>query len=243
MDGLISAIRFLTVLPVPFRKAAAFVPKDTVQFFPLTGLGIGLILALLDMLWSHFFGPLLAGVLDTVTLICITGALHIDGLADSGDGLFSHKPAKKMLEIMRDSRIGSMGMATVMAVMLVKIGALASIETHRFIVLLLVPAFARMGLVFAMVHLPYLRKEDGLAGPFFVKTPPILFVVSMILLIVAACFLGYQGIFIVLGFFSSTVLIILFYAQRMGGVTGDMLGAMIEVQEALLLLLAAVVIW
>lgn len=242
MDGLISAIRFLTVIPVPFKKDAAFVPKNTVQFFPLVGLGIGLILALLDMLWGQLFGRLLAAVLDAAVLICLTGALHIDGLADSGDGLFSHKPAKKVLEIMRDSRIGSMGMVTVLVVLLVKVGALASIDNHRFVMLLLIPAFARMGLVFAMVHLPYLRKTDGLAGPFFVEKPPVLFVIAMVVLIIAACLIGWQGFLIALSFFISTLLLILFYAKRMRGVTGDMLGAMIEVQEAFLFLLAAVII-
>lgn len=240
LNGLISSLRFLTVIPIPFKKNAPFVPKDSVQFFPLAGLLIGVILALLDRFFLWCFTPMLAAALDVIVLICLTGALHIDGLADSGDGLFSHKPTAKILEIMKDSRIGSMGMATVVVVLLVKFAALTSITEHRFVMLLLIPAFARMGLVFAMLRLPYLRKEDGLAGPFFVTKMPWLFAVFLVVLCAAAGFTKLQGVLIIAGFVLSTASIMLFYHKRMGGVTGDMLGAMIEVQEAFLLLLAAV---
>lgn len=239
-NGLISAIRFLTVIPLPFRKDAPFAPQAAVPFFPVAGLGVGLILALLDWLFGWCFNQMPAAALDVAVLIGLTGALHIDGLADSGDGLFSHKPALKALEIMRDSRVGAMGMATVAVVLLVKFAALTSIGPHRFLLLLLVPALARTGLVFAMLRLPYLRKEDGLAGAFFVSSPPWLFMVILALILAALLFTGLTGILIIAGYVISTALILLFYRKRMGGVTGDMLGAMIEVQETLLLLLAAV---
>lgn len=239
-NGLLSAFRFLTVIPIPFKKDAPFIPKDTVRFFPLVGLVIGVLLALLDWGFTWCFNPVIAAALDVIVLIGLTGALHIDGLADSGDGLFSHKPTAKILEIMKDSRIGSMGMATVVVVLLVKFAALTSISEHRFIMLLLIPAFARMGLVFAMVYLPYLRKTDGLAGPFFVQKLPWLFLLFLALICAAAGFCYWQGVFVIAGFVVSTALLLLFYHKRMGGVTGDMLGAMIEVQEAFLLLLAAV---
>lgn len=239
-NGLISAIRFLTVIPVPFKKDAPFVPKATVPFFPVAGLIIGVVAALLDWFFGWCFNRAIAAALDVAVLICLSGALHIDGLADSGDGLFSHKPSLKALEIMRDSRVGSMGMATVIVVLLVKFAALTGINEHRFVLLLLIPALARTGLVFAMLRLPYLRKEDGLAGPFFVNSLPWLFVVMLIIVCAALALTGLQGIGVIVAYAVSTPLIMLFYYKRMGGVTGDMLGAMIEVQEALLLLAAAV---
>lgn len=239
-NGLVSAMRFLTVIPIPFKKDASFVPKAAVPFFPVAGLVIGVILALLDWFFGWCFNRTIAAALDVAILICLTGALHIDGLADSGDGLFSHKPTLKALEIMRDSRIGSMGMATVVVVLLIKFAALTGIESHRFLMLLLIPALARTGLVFAMLRLPYLRKEDGLAGPFFVSSLPWLFVVVLLLVLAALVYTGLTGLIVIAGYLVSTVLIMLFYHKRMGGVTGDMLGAMIEVQEAFLLLLAAV---
>lgn len=239
-NGFISAVRFLTVIPLPFKKDAPFVPKAAVPFFPVAGLVIGIILALLDWLFGWCFNRTITAALDVTVLICLTGALHIDGLADSGDGLFSHKPTLKALEIMRDSRIGSMGMAAVIVVLLIKFAALTGIESHRFLLLLLIPALARTGLVFAMLRLPYLRKEDGLAGPFFVSSLPRLFVVILVLALAALVLTGLTGIIVIAGYLASTVLIMLFYYKRMGGVTGDMLGAMIEAQEALLLLLAAV---
>lgn len=246
-NGLISAMRFLTVIPIPFKKDVPFVPKAAVPFFPVAGLVIGIILALLDWFFGWCFNRTIAAALDVAILICLTGALHIDGLADSGDGLFSHKPTLKALEIMRDSRIGSMGMATVVVVLLIKFAALTSIESHRFLMLLLIPALARTGLVFAMLRLPYLRKEDGLAGPFFVSSLPWLFVMILLLVLAALVYTGLTGLIVIAGYLVSTALIMLFYHKRMGGVTGDMLGAMIEVQEAFLLLLAAintgVVLW
>lgn len=238
LDGLISALRFLTVIPLPFKRNAVFKPKESVAFFPLAGLLIGLIVALLDMLFCWCFNPITASAMDVAVLVGLTGALHIDGLADSADGLFSHKPAKKMLEIMRDSRTGSMGVAAVAVVLLLKFAGFAGLGPNRFALILIIPAFARMGLVFAMTHLPYLRKEDGLAGPFFVDTPPPFFWVFLAMLLVAAGLLGLQGIAVIAGFIASTLIIMLFYSKRAGGVTGDMLGAMIEVQEAVLLVLA-----
>lgn len=240
LNGLISAFRFLTAIPIPFKKNAPFVPKAAVPFFPVAGLVIGLILALLDRFFLWGFTPVIAAALDVLLLICLTGALHMDGLADSGDGLFSHKPTAKILEIMKDSRIGSMGMVTVAAVLLIKFAALTGITQHRFIMLLLIPAFARAGLVFAMAYLPYLRKEDGLAGPFFVARLPVIFIIFLALMFTAAGLTGPRGWILIAGFAVSTPLLMLFYYKRMGGVTGDMLGAMIEAQEAFLLLLAAI---
>lgn len=239
-NGLISAIRFLTVIPLPFRKDAPFAAQAAVPFFPVAGLGVGMILALLDWFFGWCFNPVLAAALDVAVMVGLTGALHIDGLADSGDGLFSHKPTLKALEIMRDSRVGAMGMATVIVVLMLKFAALTSIGPHRLLLLLLVPALARTGLVFAMLRLPYLRKEDGLAGDFFVSSPPGLFIVVLALILAALVFIGLTGIIIIAGYVISTALIILFYRKRMGGVTGDMLGAMIETQETLLFILAAI---
>lgn len=240
LNGFISALKFLTVIPLPFAKDAAFVPKDAVRFFPLTGVIIGLIVAILDLLFGWCFNRVIASALDVAVLACLSGALHLDGLGDSADGLFSHKPAKKALDIMRDSRVGSMGLVTVVLVLLIKFAALTGVNEHRFALLVLAPAFARTGMVFAMLHLPYLRKEDGLAGPFFVSSMPGLFFISFIILLVAAGLTGLPGILIILGFIVSTVLLPVFFKKRMGGVTGDMLGAMAETQETLFLLLAAV---
>ncbi len=166
---ILAALRFLTVLPV--RHGAADDGRcfaGSLFYFPLIGLGIGLLTALAATLLGCILPQAVVALVAIVMLAGISGFLHIDGLADTADGLLSSRPREQKLEIMRDSRTGAMGVTAIVVVLLGKYAALAS--TGAALVpaaLVLMPLAGRCALVFAMAMLPYARPEGGLGALFY----------------------------------------------------------------------------
>ncbi len=106
-----TAILFITILPA--GKNVAYSPMGMIKFFPIVGLILGSILVGFDLLASSLWPPLVVSVLDVFLLILLTGAFHLDGLGDTADGMFSHRPKERVMEIMKDSRTGMMGLVAV----------------------------------------------------------------------------------------------------------------------------------
>ncbi|MGH3117935.1 MAG: adenosylcobinamide-GDP ribazoletransferase, partial [Gaiellales bacterium] len=109
MSGLLLAVRYLTVVPVPGRAHAPVARLGRAAvWFPLIGLGLGGALVAIDRLTAWIFPPLLGALLTVTVWKLATGGLHLDGLADCLDGLVGRDPAQR-LAIMHDSRIGAFG--------------------------------------------------------------------------------------------------------------------------------------
>ena len=126
--GFFAALQFLTSIPVPWRREVS--PEAlgrSTAYFPVVGLIIGLILAVLNWLLSHILPPAVVNALLLVALVVITGALHLDGLADTCDGIAGHKPVEDRWRVMRDSHTGAFGVIGVVLVLLVKYVTLNSI--------------------------------------------------------------------------------------------------------------------
>ena len=160
MNAFIASLQFITAIPL--GQPRPFDPKGIIVHFPLAGLAIGLILALFDLLASAIWPPFVAGVLDVVLLAAVTGAFHLDGLADTADGLYGHREREKALAIMKDSRVGAMGLVAVACVLIVKAAAVGSIIHGRFLALMIVPAYARSAMMAGIRFLPYARGKDCL---------------------------------------------------------------------------------
>src|SRR3954468_15825082 len=112
MFTFLAALKFLTTLPVPLRKPVE--AEDLARggrYFPLVGLLLGLILTLVYGLLILFLPSSLVTLLLVIALLVLTGALHFDGFLDSCDGLFGYHSTERRLEIMRDSRVGTFGVA------------------------------------------------------------------------------------------------------------------------------------
>ena len=107
MKHFLSAIKFITILPG--GRSDDFDPARMTPFFPAVGLVLGALVAGFDWAATHLWGLSLVSLLDVVLLAILSGAFHIDGLGDAADGLFSHRSRARMLEIMKDSRVGVMG--------------------------------------------------------------------------------------------------------------------------------------
>jgi len=237
MRNLISALQFITILPL--GKAEAFEPPKMIPYFPLVGILLGLLVALFDTLVAGFWTPQVVALLDVLLLAVLTGAFHLDGLADTADGLFSPRTRDQALEIMKDSRIGVMGLVAILFGLALKWGGIANLDAHRTILLIMIPAYARAGILFGMRYLPYGR-PDGTGRPFFKEKLSIKSFWGLILPVGLSLIIGLKAIWLNLAFAVIIASILFFYKKRMGCITGDMLGAMTEITEAGLFLLISI---
>ena len=195
-----------------------------------------MLLAIFDKTALLFWPVSAVAGLDIVFLTAITGAFHLDGLADAADGMLGHRPREKALEIMKDSRIGVMGVMAIICCLLIKWCGLMNLDRHlRFLMLVLIPAYARSGMLFGMRLLPYGR-TGGTGYAFFQNPLQAKDFVWMIPVVAASILSGWRGIGLNLIFVLILISILAYYRRRMGCITGDMLGAMTEIMEAALFL-------
>lgn len=235
MKPFFAALSFLTILRVPQawcgdQQAIA----RSLTWFPLVGLMIGGLLAGLDSLLCWLFpGTLVPSALLVISMIAISGGLHLDGVADSADAFMSSRGRERMLEIMKDSCVGPMGALTISALLLVKFSALASLpEAWRFPVIVLIPLAGRVALVVKTVSLPYARATGGLATLTHSNSKPWQAIVACALLTaVALVFLGWSGLWVAVMSLVTTALFARYCHSKIGGLTGDTLGAVCELVE------------
>ncbi len=234
-----SAILFISILPA--GKTVAYSPMGMIKFFPVVGLILGGGLLVFDLCITPLWPPIVVAVLDVVFLIIVTGAFHLDGLGDAADGLFSHRSKKRALEIMKDSRTGMMGLVAVICILAIKTAGIYSVKTsgthlQTLALLLIIPSYSRSTMIFGIRFLDYGRKKTGTGLDLFEKTIGIKDFIFILIPVVISFFLGYKGLVLNLTFLASLVFVLGFYKKKLNCITGDMLGAMSEVTEAVLFL-------
>jgi adenosylcobinamide-GDP ribazoletransferase len=239
------ALGFLTVIPT--YGAGLEDPRTagrSLRWFPLVGLLIGGVLAAVDRVATSAFSEEVSVVLVLTTSAALTGALHLDGLADTADGVFGGRTPERRLEIMRDSRIGSYGVVAVVLSLLLAYTALVSTnDADRPRVLLVVPALSRTGMVYAIAAFPYAR-TSGLGRTFKDQMwRSDVAIAGVVGLVIAAIGLGFEGV--VLWFAGALIAIAVgwYVSRRLGGLTGDIYGAIAMISETLLFLIAAAEWW
>jgi adenosylcobinamide-GDP ribazoletransferase len=237
LRNFISSIQFFTIIPAGSRP---FNASATVPFAPMCGLLIGALLVAVDAAASFMWDRPAVAVIDILVLAVISGALHLDGLADTADGLYGQRTPEKALAIMKDSRIGAIGMVAVTCCLAVKWAGLNSLHLYRFELLLLVPAFARASVLLGIRTLPYGRPQGGTAHAFF-QHPLRLIDFWGIAALSGLAFIcmGSRAVLLIGGFGCLSILCIYYYRRKINCITGDMLGGMIEIQEAGLFLIMA----
>lgn len=234
MKPFFAALQFLTILPVPaFLSGGEGDLKKGVPFFPLVGLFIGLLAAGFDWLVGSFLPPFAASVLVVMLLVGISGGLHMDGLADTADGFMSARPRERILEIMRDSRTGVMATIAVVFVILLKVAVLNPISLDlQWKAVLLMPLAGRTAIVVMMTFLPYVRTGGGLATLFNEKRSR-LNALWAAFLVFFGCWLmgGWMGIAAGLLPLVAAAIFMVYCDCKIGGFTGDTLGAVCEITE------------
>lgn len=240
MSGLLTAARYLTIVPFPGRNHAPMEALGpSAAWFPIVGIGLGTVLALADRLTSWVFPPLLAALLTVTVWKVVTGGLHLDGLADCLDGLVGRDPEHR-LAIMRDSRIGSFGAMGLILFLMLEIVALAELPAAvRWRALLAAPVIARAApALLARLFRP--ARPDGQGAAFHAGVgAPAVAVCLAVALVAATLALGWLGVAALAAGLPSAVALAAFVARRIGGVTGDVLGASVEISELAVLLTVA----
>jgi len=237
------AISFLTILPVIDQRPAS---DDTVAasfaWFPIVGFLIGLALAGEDWLLAHFFAQVIRSVLIIVSLTVVTGAVHLDGLADTADALGGGRDRDRALDILRDSRVGTFGASAIFFDLTLKILALSTLAGHRrYSALIVAPMLARWAMLLVATGLPYLRSSGSgatlLSGEISGTPTAVVAVFTL-------------AVMLMLGALRTTALATaaaiaivfamrLFYRRWLGGVTGDLIGACGELVEIAVLVTIA----
>jgi adenosylcobinamide-GDP ribazoletransferase len=238
-----TGLAFLTRLPlVPEAPASGADVARASWSFPVVGIGIGAAAALAYWI-AHAFGlpAFVSAALAVAATLVITGCLHEDGLADTADGFGGGSTPERKLEIMRDSRIGTYGVLALGISLLLRVGAIASLAEPALVALALIAAHssARATLPVFMRRVPRAR-ADGLSAD--VGGPPQQNSAIAIAIGVGALWLclGFGGALIgLLLLVAAIVLMAWLSLAQIGGQTGDVLGALEQVSEILILLVAA----
>lgn len=242
LKGFFSAVSFLTVIPVSGRLTGN---DENLQgapvWFPVVGLLAGLVVCLSDTYLLSFLPPLLRASLCMLFFISVSNGLHLDGLADTADGFLSSRPRDRILEIMRDSRIGTMGAAAVSAMMIIKTCAIYSLdENARSAALIMAPIAGRCSITACLAFFDYARNEGGLASVFTRNIQWKHGVLSFAALAASGFILyGLHGFTVALSV-SGFIMLWAYYSKgKIGGFTGDTLGAGCELTELTVLVLFA----
>ena len=240
MTGLLAAARYLTIVPIPGAaqgRADAF--GGAAVWFPVIGLGLGAVLLGVDRVTALLFPSLLAALLTVTAWKLLTGGLHLDGLADSLDGLAGRDPAHR-LAIMRDSRIGAFGAIGLILVLLLEIVAVSELPPGlRGRTLLVVPVIARATPPL-LVRLFRPARSEGSGAAFSASVDwwaaPVALAFAVAVGLAALQTLG--GVVFALSV-ACAIALAWFIVSRVSGITGDVLGAAIEVAELTGLLTAS----
>lgn len=237
MNNFLTALQFLTRIKIikqtSWRKDAFAL---SVPWFPLVGAIIGLLLALAGIVLMPV-DALLRAVILVILEIIITGGLFCDGLMDTADGVFSGREKERMLEIMKDSRIGANGILAFVSVVLLKIALYNILDSELLpLALFAMPVVTRLSVVYAISFFPYAR-EKGIGGMFSddMGKPyaALASVMTMAILIPTFSPAVYIAALVCLAY---ALLIMRYISGVLGGLTGDTYGFIAETGNAAFLL-------
>lgn len=244
MDGLRRAFGFLTIYPL--RASDTWTPEtlgSSMVHYPLVGLFIGLAAWVLYVLLSSLFPPTVAIVLLLGSLAVITGGLHLDGFADTVDGLSGGYSREETLHIFKDPHIGTMAAVAVALMLMLKYASLNVLHKEAMLPsLVLMTSLSRSSMVQLAWFSPYARATGGIGEPFVRGIRQEHFITSVLLTVgIAFTFGGVRGLMIWFLVMLATHGYWMYFRRRLNGITGDVLGAINEINEALVLVLATMV--
>jgi adenosylcobinamide-GDP ribazoletransferase len=243
--GFFAALKFLTIFPALKRWGKGTEElEQSLSYFPLVGLVLGAILLGLNYVLSLILPAAVVNALLIIALVIMTGAHHLDGLVDSFDGTVSGKSRERRLEIMADSHVGTFGIIAAVLLLLLKYASLSSVPFNAIMpALLLMPTLSRWAVVNTIFIFPY-AKNSGM-GLAFKKgaTWQRLAIATIIALVASVLLLNWQGVVLMATLWLITFGIGAYFRSRLGGLTGDVYGAINELSEVLVLLLLIILYW
>lgn len=258
MKKILLAFQFLTIIPVKEVKEVSEKEMGSASaFFPLIGFAQGLLLVVAATLFLKVFPVELANGLLVFMIVLNNGFLHLDGLADTSDALFSRKDKKAKLSIMKESTIGSIGAASIVLAILLKYLSLNALFINSspityLSLLFLMPVFSRWVMVPAIFH-GKSAKQEGL-GRIFIENTGLrelfiatfftlsflilnLFIANKMVVYSTSQLSFFSFLFVMLVLYIFSIIAVWFFNKKFGGLTGDTLGAISELTEIIFLLM------
>ena len=253
MRGLRSSIGFLTIFPVGSKDASGL---DTARvWFPIVGLLLGLVLAVIDVgMHSGYpvftpafneehraFPTLLSAAILVVALVALTRGLHLDGFMDCCDALLGGFDRERRLQILKDSHVGAFAVVGVVSLLLIKVAAIVALPSAgRIWVLLLFPCLSRWTMLMALELFTYVR-SGGIGTSLLPQRSGWQLVVGTIVALVATVAIaGFGGLALLAAATGVAWVVCAWATKLLGGVTGDVYGAVNEIVEVTVLVLAAI---
>ncbi len=241
LRSLRAAFVLLTTLPVKYPESiSAQELRHSIYFYPVIGLAIGFSLWILSVLLGN--GSLLAASLLLLAWVTLTGAIHLDGLADCADAWMAGLGNReKTMQVLKDPLCGAVSVVTLIIVLLVKVAALVLLlENELYAAIVVIPMLARVSPQIMFWHLPYIR--DGGLGSSLKPNPgerPFFWYAACGAVLISLLLLGTQALWLLLIMALVMMCIVKATLNRLGGFTGDVLGAQIELLECAMCVIAA----
>ena len=244
MKTLLIALQFLTIFPV--RIKGMLKEKElaaSLAYFPLAGLFIGVLSWLVFFCLSRFLSAPSAVMIALAVSVFSSGGMHLDGLADTADGFYAGKDKEHTLLIMRDSRIGAMGVIAIVLVLLLKFSLLTGLSLDAAgKALIMMHVYSRWSMVLACYRLDYARAE-GKAGAFMrYASKKELIAAGAVCLSVFIAAGGMKGIAVFLSALVPVFGFMRLSQKKINGMSGDTLGALNEIAELSVLFFSALLL-
>jgi len=240
---LLIAIQFLTRIPIKLES----IPSDndnskSLIFYPVVGLIIGILLTSIYLI-SASLSSEMQSILVLLTWVLVTGGLHLDGLADTADAFVGGLgDREKTLEIMKDPQCGPMGVVSLVLILLLKFSVVSTLSDHTLILLLLAPIMARATILSSFLTTPYVRQSglgSHLVSDHYHRHQQISLLITLLVL---PLLFGWDGFLLII--FLTVVFLGLrkIKKSRINGMTGDTLGAQVEIVETIFLFIGIILL-
>jgi adenosylcobinamide-GDP ribazoletransferase len=234
------ALSFLTIIPLRIESADESDVAASMAWFPLIGLAMGLGFALEDYALSFFLGQVLRSAIIVLSMAALSGAVHLDGLADTADALGAGSNRDRALDILRDSRIGVFGAIALFFALGLKMLSLVGLSGKpRLAALILAPTIGRWALVAVSHKMDYLRAEGAGSSMLGRGSERNLVIASLIAILAMIPFLSRKVIIMYAIAVICVILMRSFYRRWVQGITGDLIGACGEIVEVLAMVVIA----
>jgi len=239
MKSFLIALQFLTPIPLPWiKKVDDEALGKSMAWFPLVGIFIGLVLCAVYLTADLFVPRVVVSALLLGAMAIISGGLHLDGLADTIDGLNGGRGKASIIKIMHDERVGAMGVIGIVIALLVKFAALSSLSSWNIVgALITMSVLSRWAMVASCYKFSAAGSTSSLGRRFIENTGKKEFIIATILMLaVLFIFSGLIGLACLIAVLLVIVTFNFYVVQRIGGLTGDTLGALGEIVEIVTLL-------
>jgi adenosylcobinamide-GDP ribazoletransferase len=240
MHHLSLAFQFLTI--VPWLRSEVRRPEDlgaSMALYPVVGAALGSVMVGVYSAGAAVFPDGVVRPMLVVLLVILTGGLHLDGFADVCDGFYAGRTKADALRIMKDPHLGTMAVVGIVSVLMMKVVLLSYLPAAVLCsALLIFPAIGRGGMVWGMWMAPYARPEGGTGEAFFrTLCGRHVWIATLLLGAWAMLFAGWPAVIVLLFAAGATKMFVGYCGRRIGGMTGDTLGALNELLELLTLAL------